>query len=130
MPSAADATTTLLIRDLVLPARIGVHAHEREGTQRIAISLEAAMRGAPPTNDRIREVLNYELLVDGLRALVADRHYHLVETLAERAAAMALAQPTVTRVTVAVVKLDVYTDVAGVGVRIERARPSAVEAAP
>jgi dihydroneopterin aldolase len=47
----------------------------------------------------------------------------LVETLAERMAAVALEDPRVERARVTVEKPDAFPDVAGVGVVVERRRP-------
>jgi dihydroneopterin aldolase len=47
---------------------------------------------------------------------------NLVETLAERAAALCLADPAALSVRLRVEKLDVYPDAASVGVEIVRAR--------
>ena len=56
------------------------------------------------------------------RAAAADGHTLLVETLAERIAAAALADPRVLRARVSVEKPDAFPDAATVGVVIERMR--------
>jgi dihydroneopterin aldolase len=111
----------VLVRDLVLPARIGVHKHERDGPQRVRINLDLGVReGARAIDDDLANVVNYAEIVDGIRKLIAGSHVNLVETLAERIAGMCLADARVRAVTVRVEKLDVYADVAAVGVEIER----------
>jgi len=62
------------------------------------------------------------LILDGIRMLVAQKHIALVETLAERIAALILAQPRVVSVTLKVEKLDVGPG--AVGVEIVRKRPA------
>jgi len=65
-------------------------------------------------------VVSYDDVVAGIRAIVAEGHINLVESLAERVADMCLADSRVTRVNVQVEKLDVLSDEAVVGVEIER----------
>ncbi|RYI99255.1 MAG: dihydroneopterin aldolase, partial [Acetobacteraceae bacterium] len=72
--------------------------------------------------DDLRRVVDYERVVRAARAAAADGHTLLVETLAERIAAAALADPRVLRARVSVEKPDAFPDAATVGVVIERMR--------
>lgn len=111
----------IFIRDLVLPARIGVWTHEQERPQRVRLNLDLTVEEAGSA-DRLEDVVRYDVIADGVRGLVAAGHINLVETLAERLAALCLAEPRVRTVRVRVEKLDVYADAASVGVEIERMR--------
>ncbi|HZH26610.1 MAG TPA: dihydroneopterin aldolase [Azospirillaceae bacterium] len=122
MPSTAPtARYTLLLRDLVVDARIGVHAHEQTGGQAVRIGIEADVELPAAPRDRIEDVLSYELLADAARGAVGDSHTFLVETLGERIAAACLADPRVVAVRVQVEKPDVMPGCV-VGVRLERRR--------
>ena len=115
----------LLIRDLVVPCAIGVHAHERRGTQRVRINVRVQVADDEgPLGDRIANVVSYETIVDGIRAIIARGHINLVETLADRIADLCLANHRVRGVRVRIEKLDLYPDAAGVGVEVERTRGS------
>lgn len=122
----ADARTAVrhvFIRDLVLSCSIGVHRHEHSGTQRVRINLDLAVRESPePLNDDLANVVCYEEVADGIRAIVARGHVNLVETLAEHIAAMCLEDPRILSVRVRIEKLDVFPDAKSVGVEIERLR--------
>jgi len=67
-------------------------------------------------------VLNYETIVDGIKALADGKHINLVESLADRIAELCLADPRVRAARVMVEKLDIYAEAASVGVMIERRR--------
>ena len=122
-PQAGAARRCLLIRDLVLPCAIGVHEHERHATQRVRINVRARVtEDERPIGDSIANVVSYEAIVDGIRAIAQSGHINLVETLADRIAALCLANQRVRSVWVRVEKLDLYADAAGVGVEVERAR--------
>jgi dihydroneopterin aldolase len=68
----------------------------------------------------MRHVFSYDIIMDGIRAIVARGHVQLSETLAEQVAAHVLENPRVARVTVRVEKLELGPG--GVGVEIERKR--------
>ena len=94
------ATRHMFIRDLVLSASIGVYKHEQETAQRIRINIDLAVTddGAAGNlsrpsigHDDLARVVDYETIVNQVRAMVAAGHVQLVETLAERLAESCLA---------------------------------------
>ena len=121
---SADRTRHVFVRDLVLDCSIGVHRHERGAHQRVRINLDLSVaEDLLPHGDELDNVVCYERLVDGVRAIAGSGHVNLVETLAEEIAAFCLEDRRVLRARVRVEKLDVYQDAASVGVEIERANP-------
>jgi dihydroneopterin aldolase len=111
----------VFVRDLVLASSIGVHAHERGAPQRVRINLDLAVIEEPrPIADDLRNVVCYDEIIAAVRRIASAGHIHLLETLAERIAALCLADPRIRDVRVRVEKLDVYQDVASVGVAIQR----------
>lgn len=126
-PRAESAAATarvarLFVRDLVLPCLIGVHRHERDAKQRVRINLDLAVAEPIACDDKLASVVNYEAIVDRIRAAIASGHINLVETLAERIAALCLDDSRVTSARVRVEKLDVFPDAASVGIEIARYR--------
>jgi dihydroneopterin aldolase len=130
-PAYADitqATRRMFISDLVLAASIGVYSHEHETRQRVRINVELAVLDDGAQNvsriaigaDELARVVDYEAIVNNIRAITTAGHIQLVETLAERLAEACLADARVRRVRVRVEKLDVFADAAAVGVEIER----------
>ena len=111
----------LLIKDLTLKARIGIHPHER-APQRVRVNAELEILGDPrPIGDDIANVVSYEDLIARIKDLIASGHINLVETLAARIADICLADPRAVRAHIRVEKLDVEPD-AAVGIEIERVR--------
>jgi 7,8-dihydroneopterin aldolase/epimerase/oxygenase len=132
-PRIADAACGLrhvFLRDLLLPASIGVHPHEHGAPQRIRINVDLGVEddgtrtlSRPAVGrDDLRRVVDYEAVADTVRAIVAAGHVMLVETLAERIAESCLSDPRVHLARVRVEKLDVFADAASAGVEIERRR--------
>ncbi len=120
----ADARRALrhvFIRDLVLSCSIGVHGHERQADQRVRINLDLAVREDDwRLDDDLENVVCYEKIADGVRAIVGQGHVKLVETLAENIAGVCLMDKRVHSLRVRVEKLDVFADAASAGVEIER----------
>ncbi len=116
-------TRKVHVTDLVLDCLIGVHLHERDGTQRVRINVELTLTDSPwPIEDRLANVLCYEELVSRIRELAAQGHVNLVETLAERIASLCMDDQRVVSARVRVDKLDVFADAASVGVELELTR--------
>jgi dihydroneopterin aldolase len=127
--SAADGLRQVFLRDMMLAARIGVHAHEQGAPQRVRISVALAVEDpgasgqAPAIGvDELSRVVDYQAVADAVRRIVAAGHVRLAETLAERIASACLDDKRVKKVCVTVEKLDVFADAAGAGVVVERLR--------
>ena len=120
---AGGSTYRVRVRNLLLPCSIGIHDHERRRTQRVRINVEVDVADPGPfSSEDFTQVLNYETIVSGVRAIAGTGHIDLVETLAERIAAMCLADPRSVSVTVGVEKLDAYSEAESVGISILRRR--------
>jgi (5-formylfuran-3-yl)methyl phosphate synthase len=113
----------VFVEDLVLPVSIGAYAWEREAPQNVRFNVSAWVVRTGRAAEDMRDVFSYDLITDGIRMLTGSGHVGLVETLAERIAAMVLAHPRVVRVMVRVQKLN--TGSGSVGVEIERTRSAA-----
>lgn len=124
--SSDQAIRHVFLRDLVLPASIGVYPHEHAARQRVRINVDlgvtddAALSGIAVGRDELARVVDYEKVADKVRALVASGHVRLAETLAERIADACLADGRVQLARVRIEKLDIFPDAVSAGVEIER----------
>jgi dihydroneopterin aldolase len=122
--TAGQRILKVFVRDLVLPCRIGVYSHEKLGSQRVRINLELACAEHPAINDDHVNVVCYDQIITEIKQLIAGEHINLVETLAERIAALCLQDYRVHQAKIRVEKLDVFPEAEAVGVEIERQRPA------
>ncbi|HXY99980.1 MAG TPA: dihydroneopterin aldolase [Stellaceae bacterium] len=113
----------ILVRDLVLPCRIGVYEHEKQAPQRVRINAQLLVERDAADGDALYNVLNYETIVEGIRALARGGHIELIETFAEQVMAVCLASPRALAARISVEKLDVFADAESVGVVLRRRRP-------
>jgi 7,8-dihydroneopterin aldolase/epimerase/oxygenase len=126
--SSARALRHVFLRDLILVASIGVHAHEHAAPQRVRINVDLGVEddGALPLSrrpvgrDELARVVDYEKVADTVRAIVGAGHVRLVETLAERIAESCLRDRRVHLARIRVEKLDIFADATSAGVEIER----------
>jgi len=122
-PDSADQslkTNRIFVRDFVLPVEIGAYSFEHGHTQKVRFDVTADVLRTVSNPEDMRHVLSYDIIMDGIRAIVASGHVQLAEALAEQVAAHVLADPRVVKVWIRVEKLELGAG--GVGVEIERVR--------
>jgi 7,8-dihydroneopterin aldolase/epimerase/oxygenase len=124
----ADAQNRIrhvFVRDLELKALIGVYGHEKGKPQPICVNVDLTVdEGTGAVADRLRNVVDYEKVVDAIRAIIARGHVNLVETLAEQVAEICLKDKRVLVARVRIEKLKAIAGAKSVGVEIERRSPN------
>ena len=122
---APDTDRHIFIRDFRLQVSIGIHDFEREGPQTVVVNIDLVLAAAEKAHgDRIANVLNYDVVHDGIVALAKSRHFNLQETLVEAILEFCLGQPGVIEARVSTEKPDVYKD-CRVGYQAVRRRATA-----
>jgi 7,8-dihydroneopterin aldolase/epimerase/oxygenase len=115
-------TDYVSIKDLSVPAVIGVHGWEREVEQTLRFSVDmVADVGRAAATDDLADALDYSAVATTIAAVVRDGQFHLIETAAERVAERLLADFAVTWLRLELRKpitADAYTAV----ITIERTR--------
>jgi dihydroneopterin aldolase len=111
------------LRDLEIECVIGIFEWERRIKQTIVLDLDMAtdIRRAA-ASDKIDDTLDYKAVSKRLAEFVGQSQFQLVETLAERVAAVVLEEFKVPWVRVRVNKRRALRNAADVGVVIERGR--------
>jgi dihydroneopterin aldolase len=112
----------LFLRNYEVRINIGVHDFEKQGEQRVVINVElfVPLALSTPTEDKLREVVDYDFMRSTIARRVGRGHIHLQETLCDDVAAALLAHPNVRAVAVSTEKPDVYPDCDAVGVEVFR----------
>ncbi len=101
------------LKDLRVECIVGIYPHERATTQTVMLDIELDYDFAPPAaSDAMADVVDYDGVASSVTELLQEARFQLIETMAERVAAVLLA-----RVLVAT------------AVRIEVRKPAAVPAA-
>jgi dihydroneopterin aldolase len=117
----------IFLQDMKVETVIGIWEWERKIRQTVAIDLEmsADIRKAA-ASDSVEDTLNYKSVAKRIQSFVGDSSFQLVETLAEKIAAIVLDEFDVAWVKVRLNKPGAIRGAKGVGVLIERGtRPTA-----
>jgi len=113
----------VFVMGLELMASVGIFEVEKRYEQRILVSLDLdVIDDYDGRSDRLDGVVDYGRFVTAIRALVESRHFHLIETLAERIAEACLADDRVIVARITVEKPDIVPGCRTVGIAIERTR--------
>ena len=115
----------IVLTGLTVFGRHGVYEHEREDGQEFTIDLRLRMSlAAAAASDDVVDTVHYGELAEEVAAVVSGEAVNLIETLAERIAAVALDDPRVHDVTVTVHKphAPIPLEFADVAVTVHRRR--------
>lgn len=116
---------TIFIRNLNVQTIVGIHPWERTTPQTVLISLELETDVTSATaSDNIADALDYDALAVRIRDFVTLAKFQLIETLAERIAALVLESAAVAQVVVELHKPGAIATADTVGVRIQRKKRS------
>jgi 7,8-dihydroneopterin aldolase/epimerase/oxygenase len=111
----------IFLNDFKTKALIGIYPWERIVAQTIQLDLEIAL----PTSracitDQIEDALDYALIVERINKILAEKHFSLLEALAEHIAQTILTEFKSPWVKVRIAKLGIIRGVKKLGVCIER----------
>jgi dihydroneopterin aldolase len=111
------------IRDLRIDTVIGIYDWEREIRQTVSLDLEMGTDiQKSAASDSIEDTLDYKAVAKRLIQFVGDSEFQLVETLAEKVAAIVLNEFDVPWLKLRLSKPGAVTGSQDVGVIIERSR--------
>ncbi len=111
----------IFIEELRLETWIGIYPREKAAPQSVEMTLHIGVSTASAgASDDIRDTVDYAVVVERLRRELSERHFNLLEKLAEHVATLLLEDFAAQWVRVSVAKLGMMPRVRRVGVVIER----------
>ena len=123
MTAPCGPMDTIFIRELRLPAWIGMYKHEKLAQQTIELDLEIAVPGSAVfSSARVQDTIDYAAVVKRLKKLFEEERFGLIENLAERVARVVLDEFKAPQVKVSIVKCGVLKEARRIGVQLERKR--------
>jgi dihydroneopterin aldolase len=112
---------TVFIEALEVETVIGIYDWERNIRQKVVLDVEMAFDNRKPAaSDKIEDTINYKAVSKRLIAYIEASNFELVETLAERCAAIIRDEFDVPWVRLRLAKPGAVTGSKAVGVSIER----------
>lgn len=117
--------TTVKIDRLSVPLSIGILDHERTAPQTVTISIDMGVNIPERPSESGQDYVSYAPIVEYLLALSkSGRHIDLVEELADEIFGVVFDDNRVERVRIEIIKPEIFSEAAGVGVIIERDNPN------
>ena len=112
--------TKIIVRDFVIPARIGIYPEEQISKQNIIVNVSMQLSDYIIIHDTIEDTVSYEGIVNEIRKQ-SEVHHNLVETLAEVLANFCLIDKRVFAVEIQIEKLTAFRE-GRVGCHLTRVR--------
>ena len=111
----------IFLREIRLDARIGIYKREKSITQTVELDLDMALPDDRVfKSGKVADTIDYAVVVERIRAALVERHYGLVESLAEHVAQIILEEFHAPWVRVSIAKVGAQRSARRVGVVIER----------
>ena len=113
----------VIIKNLVLNIFIGIHNFEKKKKQRVRFNIEIATDpNLKPNNKDFSTILNYEEVINKIKAQVKKKHHELLEDLAENIFKIIFQNRIVRKVNLKIEKLDIIKNSESVGIEFSKSR--------
>ena len=113
----------VVIKNLILNIFIGIHDFEKKKKQKVRFNIEVETNpNTKPSNKDFSTIIDYETLVNKIKALVKKQHHELLEELAENIFRIIFQNKLVKKANVKLEKLNIIRESESVGVDITKNR--------
>ena len=113
----------VVIKNLVLNIFIGIHDFEKKKKQKVRFNIEVETNpNTRPSKKDFSTIIDYETLVNKIKALVKRQHHELLEELAENILRIIFQKKLVKKANVKLEKIEIIKESESVGVDISKNR--------
>ena len=113
----------VVIKNLVLNIFIGIHDFEKKKKQKVRFNIEVETNpNTKPSNKDFSTIVDYETLVNKIKALVKKQNHELLEELAENIFKIIFQNKLVKKAKVKLEKLQIIRESESVGVDVTKNR--------
>jgi len=113
----------VIIKNLILNIFIGIHNFEKKKKQRVRFNIEIDTDpNLKPNNKDFSTILNYEKVINKIKAQVKKKHHELLEDLAENIFKIIFQNRIVRKVNLKIEKLDIIKNSESVGIEFSKSR--------
>ena len=113
----------VLISDLTLLMSIGIHDFEKIKKQEVRFNINIDINPLlTPVKNRLNSIVNYETVVKDVTRLTKNRHYELLETLAEDIFFILFKNTNIKQIKLKIEKTQIIKNTSSVGVEIIKKR--------
>jgi len=113
----------VLINDLTLLMSIGIHDFEKIKKQEVRFNINIDINPLlTPVKNRLNSIVNYETVVKDVTRLTKNRHYELLETLAEDIFFILFKNINIKQIKIKIEKTQIIKNTSSVGIEITKKR--------
>ncbi len=111
----------ILISDLVLLISIGIHDFEKNKKQEVKFNIQLDVNPSLfPSKDKLNSIVNYETIIKIINNLTKNKHYELLETLAEDIFDELFKDINIQKVELRIEKTQIIKNTSSVGIKITK----------
>jgi|TARA_B110000238_G_C16085156_1_gene421267 dihydroneopterin aldolase len=113
----------VLITDLTLLMSIGIHNFEKIKKQEVKFNINIDINPSlVPIENKINSIVNYETVIKNITKLTKNKHYELLETLAEDIFFELFKNTNIQKIKLKIEKTQIIKNTSSVGVEITKKR--------
>ena len=113
----------VLINDLTLLMSIGIHDFERIEKQEVKLNINIDINPLlVPVENKLNSIVNYETIVKDVTKLTKNKHYELLETLAEDIFFILFKNTNIKKIKLKIEKTQIIKNTSSVGIEITKKR--------
>jgi dihydroneopterin aldolase len=113
----------VLISNLTLLMSIGIHDFERIEKQEVKLNINIDINPLlVPVENKLNSIVNYETIVKDVTKLTKNKHYELLETLAEDIFFILFKNTNIKQIKLKIEKTQIIKNTSSVGIEITKKR--------
>ena len=113
----------ILITDLTLQMFIGIHDFEKIKKQEVKFNINIGVKPSLTTiENKINNIVNYETVIKNITKLTKNKHYELLESLAEDIFCELFKNNNIQKINLKIEKTQIIKNTSSVGVEITKER--------
>ena len=113
----------VLISDLTLLMSIGIHDFEKTKKQKVKFNISIDINPfLTPVENKLNSIVNYEIVVKNVTRLAKNKHYELLETLAEDIFFTLFKNTNIKKIKLKIEKTQIIKNTSSVGIEITKKR--------
>ena len=113
----------VLITDLTLQMSIGIHDFEKKKKQEVKFNINIDINPSlAPIKEKINSIVNYETVIKNITKLTENKHYQLLESLAEDIFFELFKNSNIQKINLKIEKTQIIKNTSSVGVEITKKR--------
>ena len=111
----------ILISDLTLLMSIGIHDFEKIEKQEVKFNINIDINPLlAPIENKLNSIVNYETIVKDVTRLTKNKHYELLETLAEEIFFILFKNTNIKKIKLKIEKTQIIKNTSSVGIEITK----------